>query len=221
MASDLSAIVFDLDDTLYPEREYAFSGYEAVASAFGDVLKGLFDAARRLRQLFDTPDRGRVFNVVLAELNVADPEPIVRRMIETFRNHKPRINLHPDADAALARFRPRYKLGVISDGYSTAQHAKIEALSIRSRVDEIIVTDDWGREFWKPHPRAFEEIARRLKVTPPNCAYVSDNPAKDFIAPNALGWKTVFVNRPDGVHTQNAPPQGGEPQRTIATLDEL
>lgn len=218
---DALAIVFDLDDTLYPERQYAYSGYHAVASAFVDRLNASFDLPKRMKQLFDTPDRNRVFNVVLQELAVSDPDPLVREMIELFRTHIPRIELHPDADAALSRFRSNHKLGIISDGFSNAQHAKLDALGVRARVDEIIVTDDWGRQFWKPHPRAFEEMSKRLDVPATSCVYIADNPAKDFVAPNTLGWQTVFLNRPDGVHTQNHPPPAGQPHRTITTLQEL
>jgi putative hydrolase of the HAD superfamily len=215
------AIVFDLDDTLYPERQYAHSGYQAVAAAFADRLKASFDLPERMKQLFDTPDRSRVFNVILEELGVSDPDSLVREMIEVFRNHKPQIELHADADAALSRLRSDHKLGIISDGFSVAQHAKIDALGLRARVDEIIVTDDWGREFWKPHPRAFEEMSKRLDVPHASCVYIADNPAQDFVAPNALGWQTLFVNRPDGVHTHNPSPPDGQPQRTITTLQEM
>jgi len=31
-------------------------------------------------------------------------------------------------------------------------------------------------------------------------AYVADNPLKDFAGPGALGWLTVRVRRPDGLH---------------------
>ena len=31
---DIDGIIFDLDDTLYPEREYVWSGYQAIAKKF-------------------------------------------------------------------------------------------------------------------------------------------------------------------------------------------
>ena len=36
--SRVKVVAFDLDDTLYPEREYAFSGFAAVAEAFEQRL---------------------------------------------------------------------------------------------------------------------------------------------------------------------------------------
>ncbi len=218
--ADRSAIVFDLDDTLYAERAFAFSGFDAVGQVFGDRL-GASDLAERMRVLFDTEHRHRVFNVVLDELGVDDPMPIVREMIDAFRKHKPNIRLHVDADRALTRFRPTHKLGIITDGYAVTQHGKVQALGLRSRVDAVIVTDDWGRDYWKPHPRAFEEMERLLCATGTRCSYIADNPSKDFVAPNALGWQTVMIERDDRVHADVNVANGGEPQRRIATLDEL
>jgi putative hydrolase of the HAD superfamily len=53
------------------------------------------------------------------------------------------------------------------------------------------------------------------------CAYVADNPAKDFIAPNRLGWRSVQLLCPGQIHSANAAPKGGQPQVVIASLEEL
>ncbi|MFQ5491122.1 MAG: HAD family hydrolase [Phycisphaerae bacterium] len=215
------ALVFDLDDTLYLERDFVFSGYEAVARAFADELDAPFDLLERMKQLFDSPDRGRVYNVIADQLGHPDPDALVPRMIDTYRNHPPNIQLQPDAAAALTRLAGRCRLGLISDGPATMQANKVRTLGLDSRLDEIILTDQWGREFWKPHPRAFQEMAQKLDVPPTACLYVADNPAKDFLAPNALGWTTVQIRRPGGIYHDNTPAKDGHPQRAIDTLDAI
>jgi putative hydrolase of the HAD superfamily len=216
------AIVFDLDDTLYPERRFTFSGYRAVAGAFADRLGKPPDLLiARMQELFGTPDRGRVFNVILAEAGVADAESLVPAMVAAFRAHQPAISLYPDADAALDGLRGRCRLGLISDGPLQMQRNKLAALGLPSRLDEIILTDEWGPDFWKPHPRAFEEMSLRLGLSPGDCTYVADNPAKDFIAPYDLGWQTVRVRRPEGVYRDQPAPPGGGPGVTIDTLEAL
>ena len=182
------AIVFDLDDTLYPEREFALSGYEAVAGVFADRL-GVSTAhlAARMGELFDTPLRRRVFNTILAEAGVvqADVDALVAEMIAVYRGHAPRIHLHPDADSALSRLRDRCCLGLISDGPLDTQRNKVRALGLQA------------------------------------CIYVADNPAKDFIAPNALGWGTVLIKRSGGIYADRQAPRGGVPQAAISTLEAL
>jgi len=217
----VSAIIFDLDDTLYPERQYAFNGFAAVAVKFKEWLGDPLEAAGAMKRLFDTEHRPRVFSALLAERGMAQSDVLIARMVETYRTHLPTIHLHPDADAALARLFGQYKLGLITDGPAISQWAKIDALRLRTRFDAIIVTSELGPDCAKPHPSAFELIAQRLGVEPPECAYVGDNPAKDFVAPNALGWTTVQIRRLDGIYLNSVAPRGGVPRFTIDALDDL
>ena len=216
----LTAVIFDLDDTLYPEREYAFSGFAAVAAAFEDHLGDPSKATNRMRQLFNTEHRRRVFNTILTERGILD-EPLLQSMIETYRAHHPEISLFSDAAAALGRLKDHYKLGLITDGPLIMQSAKIETLGLRDKFDEIILTAELETGFGKPHTRAFEMMTKRLDVSPRRCAYIADNAAKDFIAPNTLGWTTVQVIRPDGVYRDEPAGNGGVPQHIIDTLDDL
>ncbi len=218
---DIHALIFDLDDTLYPERAYAFSGFAAVAASFEDRFGDPVETAAQMRRLFDSRHRRRVFNTLLAQRGLPEDEQLVERMIETYRAHRPTIILHSDADNALTRLRSRFKLGLITDGPSQSQWAKINALYLRIRFDEIIITDDLGPDYAKPHTRAFELMAKRLGVESAHCAYVADNAAKDFIAPNALGWTTIQITRPDGIYRDMRAAQGGVPQHVIGGLDTL
>jgi putative hydrolase of the HAD superfamily len=217
----IRAVAFDLDDTLYPERAYVESGFAAVARAFADRLGAPFDLLDRMKALAASPDRGRVFNVVCTQARAADPDALAAEMVDTYRRHTPSITLFPDAAAALARLHGRCRLGLISDGYLASQNAKIDALGIRPSFDAVYLTDEWGRQFWKPHPRAFEAVMQRFALPGPACAYVSDNPAKDFVAPNALGWRTIRILRPGGVYADATAPPGGAPSATIPSLDVL
>jgi len=209
-----------MDDTLYPESSYTRSGLRAVASSMGSVLK-VSDLDAKLLRLYEDGDRRKVYNRLLEELGRSEEEDLLQRMIETHRNHLPKIELFADADAALTDWHGRARLGLISDGYLVAQQAKVAALGLADRLDEIILTDERGREFWKPHPWAFEEISRRLDIPGENCVYVADNPTKDFVAPNRLGWRTVQISRTEGVYLGRPPAQGGQPAFSIGNLNEL
>lgn len=217
----IKALVFDLDDTLYPERAYAFSGFEAVAERFADRLGDAVHAAAVMRELFDSEHRPRVFNALLPRLGVNETPDLIREMIDAYRFHRPTIALYGDADAALTRLRPGYRLGIITDGPAAQQRAKVEALGVIARVDAVILTAELGPGFAKPHPRAFELMAEKLGTPHGNCAYIADNPAKDFVAPNALGWTTIRILRPGGVYQDASTAEGGAPQHVIISLDEI
>ena len=219
--SEIHAIIFDLDDTLYPERTYVFSGFDAVAKAFEDQLGPWQESAARMRQLFDTEHRRKNFDTILKERGQMDDEETVGRMIETYRNHKPSISLFSDAGPALLRLRRTYKLGLITDGPAVMQSAKINALNLRTRFEAIILTDELGPDFAKPHPKPFELIAEQLGVQHQQCVYVADNAAKDFVAPNQLGWTTIQVIRPEGIYRNAVAPLNGNAQQQINTLDSF
>lgn len=224
----VQAVVFDLDDTLYAERDFAFSGFAAVAHAFADALGDEQEAVATMRRLFDSPHRRRVFDRLLEEHGASTPQgaqdrrrALVEAMIRCYRDHVPGISLLPDAAAALDRLHGKFRLGLITDGFVTTQRHKIHALGLQAWMDEMIVTDEIGIECRKPSPVAFERMARRLGVDPACCVYVADNVAKDFVAPNALGWTTVRVRRGDGIYDTAETAAGGEPQHVIDSLDAL
>lgn len=217
----LSAIIFDLDDTLYAERDYVFSGFAAVAEAYRDRLGDPSKAQDQMKRLFDTDARLRVFNALLKERGIAEDAKFIANMIETYRTHAPQLSLYKDADEVLNRFKPLYKLGLITDGRSVTQWAKIDALQLRQRLDEIIVTSELGEGIKKPSPIPFEQMADRLGVSPEQCVYIADNAAKDFVAPNAGGWVSVQIFRDQGIYKDNKPASGGSPQHEIRSLDEL
>jgi len=219
--SCIKAVVFDLDDTLYPERQYAFSGFSAVAAAFEQHLGDPARVAARMRQIFDTEHRPRVFNTLLDQLGLQGDDELIREMIQTYREHTPKIALHRDADDALKRLHKDCKLGLITDGPVVSQSAKIGALGLQETFDAIVLTEELGPMYRKPHIRAFELIAERLGVRGRQCAYVADNPAKDFIAPNALGWTTIQIRRADGIYRDTVPVPSGAAGCILDTLNQL
>ena len=220
----IKAVIFDLDDTLYPERAFAFSGFAAVAKAFVEALGNPGKAQSEMQRLFDTQHRRRVFNEVLRGRGLSEDTQLLTQMIETYREHTPSIALYADAAAALARLRPRFRLGLITDGPERTQSAKIAALGIADSFDSMILTGHWPEGFAKPHPRAFEETASRLGVAHAECAYIADNPAKDFVAPIALGWLTIRIRREQGIYIDTPAAPGGEARHVVdslQTIDEI
>ncbi len=217
----LRAVVFDLDDTLYAERSFAFSGFEAVAQWLRARWPCPFDPAARMRELFETDFRPRVFDVLLSELGCPDAAAWVPAMIDCYRMHRPAIALYRDAEAALARWRGRVSLGLISDGPLAVQRRKVAALGLEAKLEQIILTDEWGPAFWKPHPRAFETMQAFWGCNGATCVYIGDNAGKDFLAPRRLGWQTVQVCRAEGLYARVEPPAGGSAACRVATLDEL
>jgi len=195
-----AGVVFDLDDTLYLERDYVRSGFLAVAEA---VAPGFAeDAFRFMWGLFTSGVRGVVFNKLLERY----PELCVHsvsELVTLYREHAPTIAFLPGVEALLEELRSRgARLGVISDGPLVSQQAKARALGVGRYADPVILTDRWGQAYWKPHARAFEEVAGAFGLPPERLVYVGDNPEKDFHAPRRLGWSSVRLKLPEGVRAE-------------------
>jgi putative hydrolase of the HAD superfamily len=194
--------VLDIDDTLYLERDYVRSGFAAVGRwlAQNCQVHGFSD---RAWELFAAGVRGNVFDRALRELHLYDGS-LVKRLVRIYRQHEPDIALAPDAAAFLERHPPG-DLAVITDGPSNSQWAKIRALGIEGVVGRIVVTEDWGKEFAKPHPRAYLRV--QGERPPEQCVFIGDNPVKDFDAPGRLGWApSIRVRRPRSLHYKVATP---------------
>ena len=192
IATSLQGIVFDLDDTLYPEKEYVRSGFDAVASALPEVDS----AASRLRAFFEAGKPA--IDCLLEEEGLPDMK---QTALAAYRNCVPNIALSDEACSVLSALREKgLKLGVITDGRPEGQRAKIAALGLEKLVDDVIITDELGGEqFRKPNDIAFRIMQRRWGLPFGRMAYVGDNPSKDFQAPRQLGMASVWL-KGDGLY---------------------
>ena len=145
-------------------------------------------------------------------------------MVNTYRTHTPDIKLDDATESVLAALRERGEtLGLITDGRSNTQRAKIKALGLERFIEprNILVSGETG--FDKTHREPFDMIMMRNPAER-RYVYVGDNSAKDFIWPNKLGWLTVQLDDADGVniHPQNSDrPAAFLPQRHIGSLSQL
>lgn len=199
----IKAVVFDLDDTLISEREYIKSGFNVVAEVLSEKYQLLQeDVFFKLMSLFQESPKN-VFNRLLDFYQIDYTTEEIKELIVSYRHHLPNISLYQDAKFILNELSEKsLKLGVITDGYQVTQRNKLLSLGIDAYFDAIIVTDELGREFWKPHARPYELIKEQLGVEFNEIIYIGDNVSKDFITAKKLGMYTVQVEREEGIYAQ-------------------
>ncbi len=218
----LSAVLLDLDDTLYPERDFARGGFRAAAAVLAERLQRSSDKLfESLWQSFERGVRGSIFDTVLAELNVPHDDALIAELVRAYRSHDPQLTLFEDADRLIEVLCPRYGLGLLTDGPADVQRRKVKALGLQSRVEAIVYSDDFGREHWKPSPIPYLELLRKMHVDPSHAVYVGDNPKKDFIGARRLGLQTVRIRRLNTEHGHVEPSHNFEADHEIASLDAL
>ncbi len=216
-------IVFDLDDTLYAERDFAISGFRACESWL-EREHGVGEVAEEMTRLLDEGHMRQLFVKVLKDRLPHSADQHLEAFIDVYRYHEPAIGLYPDSVWALEHFGSKGPLGLITDGQHEVQSSKVRALDIGHRFEHIVYTGALGgRAFSKPHPLSYEQMEEKLGGAGDGrrFVYVGDNPAKDFVTPNARGWISVQIVRPYRIHARAEASQGGHPQHMIETLTEL
>ncbi|MBP1967070.1 HAD family hydrolase [Paenibacillus aceris] len=196
----INALVFDMDDTLYEEKDYVKSGFKAldqwVIKEF--KIKGFYETAL---DLFLTGERKLLFNKTLDKLNIIYNDSMIKSMVESYRSHEPDIQLLEDAKWIFENLRDTVKVGLISDGYLVAQEKKVNALKLQEKLQTIILTDRLGREHWKPSHVPYEYACQELQLPHDQCVYIGDNINKDFVTAKKLGWTTIQIERNDGIYS--------------------
>lgn len=189
--STIKGVIFDLDDTLYSEKEYVRSGFKAVS----DYLGGGYE-----NKLWDYFSSGKfAIDALLCEIKRMDERECA---LSAYRSCKPAIQPYPGTVKILAELKRRdVKIGIITDGRPEGQWNKIKALGLDALTDDIIITDEiGGTQFRKPCDVAFRILQNRWRLPANKIIYVADNQAKDFQAPQQLGMKSVWFRNQDGLY---------------------
>lgn len=192
-------VAFDLDDTLFPEDSFVQSGFAAIEQA----LKRLFSAdgfAKRAWSWYRLGERERIFDLVAQEMGLPQDKQTLDFMDRLYNSHTPDIRPYPDVLPALETLHMRAAVTILSDGPPALQHRKIHALKVDHFVHRVVMTEEFGKEYVKPHPRGYEELQRWMGVPAHRCLYVGDDPKKDFHAPRKLGWHVLRARRREGQH---------------------
>ena len=194
--SSKKVAIFDMDDTLFAERDFVYGAYHAVSTLVVEKY-GVF-IEDELRRRFDEGQRGDLFTTALRSFGIEISEQEALSLVKIYRSHTP--HLYPYTDVAAVDYLKQegIKTGLISDGHLKVQQKKFTALNLSRYFDEVIFTDSFGREFWKPHPMAFESMAEKFAVETHEMIYVGDNPKKDFVSCRDLGIYTLRIRRHRG-----------------------
>lgn len=213
-------VIFDFDDTLFLERNFVKSGFNAVSlwveEKYGVDRKDSFD---RLWSLFLTGNRGNIFDLFI--VNHSELSIKVVDLVKIYRYHAPQIKPIDGIIDLLISLKDK-KIGLISDGLLKVQQAKFKALEIEEYFNSILFSDELGREYWKPSIKPYQNILSSLQSTPEEAVYIGDNPRKDFLSPNKLRMSSIRFRHPEGIYQHLEPESiNYAPQKTVYSIDEL
>jgi putative hydrolase of the HAD superfamily len=199
----MKAVIFDLDDTLYPYIQHVHSGFAAVATYVDRHFRvPARDAYATLRFARELDARGSEFQR-LCDVHRLD-QAIVPALLREFNAHRPQLWLTHDAAAVLGTLRRSgWRVGLLTNGDASVQKKKVEVLGLAALIDHAVYASEHAPG-GKPAPEPFVEVLRRLQVAPHDAVMVGDDPVNDVDGARALGIRTIFLARTGRPHHDGA-----------------
>lgn len=205
----IEAVLFDLDNTLIDwyeaQRLYCALLAERLppmadaerAQAMASIIEwlgdgngiGLADWFRRITERWPCQASARE---LLEERNAVFPAFTV---------------LLPYAKEMLSALKGSYRLGMLTNGSTAVQRAKIAAAGLEDYFEHIIIS---GETPWsKPDPRIFRHILSAMDVRPECAVYVGDNVEKDVYGAQGAGMRVIRLRH------------AGHPYETVDGVPEI
>jgi FMN hydrolase / 5-amino-6-(5-phospho-D-ribitylamino)uracil phosphatase len=223
MLSDVRAIAFDLDNTLW-DVEPVLARAETCLGAWLDrncprIAQRLSrEDMRRAREELARREPHNAHDVTylrLASLEAHAREHgydtgLAAEAFAVFLAARNEVELFADVAPALERLRARYALASLSNG-----NADLARIGLQSLFAVSLNARQIGAA--KPQPRCFERLAQDLGLDAGQILYVGDDPVLDVTAARAAGCVTAWMNR----RAQTWPRELSPPDLAIANCLEL
>lgn len=206
MKKKLSAIYFDIDDTLYSTT--SFSEKARVNAVKEMVRAGLKISEKEclsvLKEVIsEFPKNYEMhFNKLLTRLGEEtfkniNPNIIIAAGVVGYHETKHReLVIYEDVDEVLKILsNTQLKLGVITSGLISKQAEKIVRLGVNRYIDNslVFITDECG--YAKTNHKFYELAVKKLGFPASEIMHVGDNPISDIEPSNAAGMISVLVKR--------------------------
>ena len=199
-------LVFDVDDTLYEQIvpfENAFRSlfdididmekFYLLSRYYSDVK---FEASRNGEM---TMDEYHIYRIQEAakDLGVYLTDEQALSMQKEYKKNQQKLQMSDITINILELAKKNnVKLGVITNGPSEHQWAKIDALGVEKLIprENIIVSGDLGI-INKPDVRIFDDMQEKLQLDTESLYYIGDSFENDIVGANNAGWKSIWINR--------------------------
>ena len=196
---NIKAVIFDIDDTLVDRKtaflrfcHYLIDKYSAIypySIDKDDLISYMIeiDASGYGGLKNFIPELNKVWNLpVSCDEFIKERNSIFGKFTVPF----------PEAYEVLKYLKAKYKLGVVTNGYSQVQREKIRVAGLADYFDDIIVSEEAG--IAKPDPRVFLISCDNLGVKPEESVLVGDYYPNDIAGAISAGITPIWIcNSPD------------------------
>jgi phosphoglycolate phosphatase/putative hydrolase of the HAD superfamily len=194
MPGEPSALVFDLDNTLYTNSRYAAFQEDILVERLGRELGlGTEAAAAKIAVLRSERAEAGLGKTSLGKLFDTLGIDIATSVKWREECYEPKNWLAKDArlDMSLQMLSRRFMLALVTNNPRLIGEKSLEALGVRSRFSALVGLDDTFSG--KPAPEPFAIVAGRLGLEPCRCVSIGDRFDVDLAPAMELGMGAILV----------------------------
>jgi putative hydrolase of the HAD superfamily len=224
----MTAFIFDVDDTLYDQRQPFQQAFTATFD-FPDVpLQQVYLLSRQLSdEVFHDTETGKlplqamwIYRIQGAlaryQHQISDQQALAFQT--AYQAAQRRITLLNDVRQALDYCQQQHAtLGVITNGPDAHQRAKIAQLGLAQWVPEQQTFTSGGLQLSKPDPLIFQHVAHQLHLNAKQTFYIGDSFENDVVGAKKAGWQSIWINR----QQQSLPQQPYQPDFVVNSQHSL
>ena len=202
----LTAIFFDIDDTLYSTSEFAEMARRNSIKALvnlgvkmteEELLRELNEVIVEFSSNYDGHYDKLLSRIPPGRWQGVNPAVLVAGAVVAYHDTKFRhLKPYEDVVEALRLLaRTDIIMGVITSGLTIKQAEKLVRLNVLQylRPDAIFISDQIGVN--KPNAKLYLRALNDMGLAPQETMYIGDNPLTDIDPPNQIGMITVHNRR--------------------------
>ena len=206
--SNVSAVLFDLDDTLFDHQQSSIKALELLrekhkcfqSTTIEQLERNYFALLNELHPLvLDgklTPDESRLQRFIRFFTQYGEKTSTEKAFTESEFYHESYLAARvpvPGATQLLEALKPIVKIGVVTNNLVSEQLSKLRACRFETLVDVLVVSEEVG--VTKPAPEIFHIALNRLNVTAEEAVMVGDSWESDIVGAVNVGIRAIWFNR--------------------------
>lgn len=203
-----TSIFIDLDDTLYDfsaasreafKETYDLLGYNRFFDSFEEYMH--YYTPRNL-ELWELYGKGQItkeelnairYSYPLECVGINNPTLASQFCKEALGRIPTKNKLIPGTVELLQYLRPKYRLYILSNGFTELQSKKMKTAHILHYFDDIILSEDIGCN--KPHPAIFKHALEKTASKVEESIMIGDMLETDIAGAANVGMEQIYLNR--------------------------
>ena len=194
-------IIFDLDDTIYPQKDYDNPALLHVSKFLAKQMKldkeKIFKKLRTLKTIRKGSVHKRIFNTFLKDYRFIDKQKIISSCVSLFQKYECKeLSKSKSLKILLKSLHKKKTLFIVTNGPKIRQENKIRYLKIKKYFKKIFILDGIKKVI-KPSIKDVRYLVNYLKENKNlKSVFLGDNKNSDYKFAKNLKIKFIFYKFP-------------------------